>query len=231
MFEITVNGTHVPSTVVGDFRDSSFKLVNIAGLVNKGENVIELRSTVAQRPETYEHLENSWAFESMKNTLSYDEEIEHLQEKYGEPRGRLFLVRCDGAVAGCIAIRYLEEGVCELKRVYLRPAYQGKGVGRKMMEKIIDEDNFRRSASCLYFVNKLVCCRGFTGTGWSRQSNASYASVLRDTANSGRQPLIEIFFASSHKGTRFPVRLTPSVYEHHVLTLPFKVKQTQKFSR
>lgn len=80
--------------------------------------------------------------EAMRQCLAvqnYDEEIEHLQEKYGEPRGRLFLVRCDGAVAGCIAIRYLEEGVCELKRVYLRPAYQGNGVGRKMMEKIIDE--------------------------------------------------------------------------------------------
>lgn len=70
---------------------------------------------------------------------NYDEEIEHLEDKYGEPRGRLFLVRCDGAVAGCIAIRYLEEGICELKRVYLRPAYRGKGVGRAMMEKIIAE--------------------------------------------------------------------------------------------
>jgi hypothetical protein len=98
MFEITVNGTHVPSTVVGDFRDSSFKLVNIAGLVNKGENVIELRSTVAQRPETYEHLENSWAFESMKNTLSYDEEIEqiYLVGHFGaQIRGKTEQLPCD----------------------------------------------------------------------------------------------------------------------------------------
>ena len=80
--------------------------------------------------------------EQMRQCLAvqnYDEEIAHLEEKYGRPKGRLFLVRCDGSVAGCIAIRYLEEGVCELKRVYLRPAYQGCGVGRQMMEKILAE--------------------------------------------------------------------------------------------
>ncbi len=80
--------------------------------------------------------------EPMRQCLAvqnYDEEIQHLEEKYGEPRGRLFLVRCDGKDAGCIAIRYLEEGICELKRVYLRPEYQGKGIGRDMMEKILDE--------------------------------------------------------------------------------------------
>ncbi|MBQ3548339.1 MAG: GNAT family N-acetyltransferase [Oscillospiraceae bacterium] len=80
--------------------------------------------------------------EAMRQCLAvqnYDEEIQHLEEKYGQPRGRLFLVRCDGAVAGCIAIRYLEEGICELKRVYLREEYRGCGVGKMMMEKILAE--------------------------------------------------------------------------------------------
>lgn len=80
--------------------------------------------------------------EAMRQCLAvqnYDEELQHLEEKYGRPQGRLYLVRCDGQDAGCIAIRYLEEGICELKRVYLRPAFQGHGVGRQMMEKIIAE--------------------------------------------------------------------------------------------
>lgn len=80
--------------------------------------------------------------EQMRRCLAvqnYDEELAHLEEKYGEPAGRLFLVRCDGKDAGCVAIRKLEDGVCELKRVYLRPEYRGHGVGRAMMERIIDE--------------------------------------------------------------------------------------------
>lgn len=80
--------------------------------------------------------------EQMRRCLAvqnYDEEISHLEEKYGEPQGRLFLVRCDGKDAGCVAIRKLEEGICELKRVYLRPEFRGKGIGRNMMERIIDE--------------------------------------------------------------------------------------------
>lgn len=80
--------------------------------------------------------------ETMRQCLAvqnYDEELQHLEEKYGEPRGRLYLVRCDGRDAGCIAIRYLEEGICELKRVYLRPEFRGGGVGRQMMEKVIAE--------------------------------------------------------------------------------------------
>lgn len=80
--------------------------------------------------------------EQMRQCLAvqnYDEELAHLEEKYGEPAGRLFLVRCDGQDAGCVAIRKLEDGVCELKRVYLRPEYRGHGVGRAMMERIIDE--------------------------------------------------------------------------------------------
>lgn len=80
--------------------------------------------------------------EQMRQCLAvqnYDEELSHLEDKYGEPQGRLFLVRCDGKDAGCVAIRKLEEGVCELKRVYLRPEFRGHGVGRAMMEKIIDD--------------------------------------------------------------------------------------------
>lgn len=88
--------------------------------------------------------------EPMRQCLAvqnYDEELQHLEEKYGLPKGRIFLVRCDGQDAGCIAIRYFEEGVCELKRVYLRPEYRGSGVGRQMMEHIIAE---ARSAGYQY---------------------------------------------------------------------------------
>lgn len=49
----------------------------------------------------------------------------------------MYLLEVDGAVAGCIALRGLTEGICELKRVYLRSAYRGQGLGDAMMEKMI----------------------------------------------------------------------------------------------
>ncbi len=78
IFEITLNGEPIDNTPVGSFIDTSFKLIDIVPLTRVGENVIEFRSSISQSEETYEHLSNSWAFESMKNTLSYDMEIEQI---------------------------------------------------------------------------------------------------------------------------------------------------------
>ena len=68
---------------------------------------------------------------------NYDEELQHLRDKFGEPGGRIYLLEVDGAAAGCIALRGLAEDVCELKRVYLRPAYRGQGLSRIMMEQTL----------------------------------------------------------------------------------------------
>lgn len=68
---------------------------------------------------------------------NYDEELQHLRDKFGGAGGRMYLLEVDGAVAGCIALRGLTEGICELKRVYLRSAYRGQGLGDAMMEKMI----------------------------------------------------------------------------------------------
>jgi putative acetyltransferase len=48
--------------------------------------------------------------------------------------GITFLVaRCDGAAAGCGALRHLDEGSAEIKRMYVRPQYRGQGVGRAVL--------------------------------------------------------------------------------------------------
>ena len=76
IFDIRCNGKAISNVPVGDFVDKSFKLLDISGAVTEGENEIVLTSTVVQLDKTYEHLSKSWAFESMKNSLSYDMEIE-----------------------------------------------------------------------------------------------------------------------------------------------------------
>ena len=68
---------------------------------------------------------------------NYDEEIKHLEGKYGQPWGRLYLVYCDGTLAGCIGLRKLDAERCEMKRLYVRPRFRGKRIGEQLVEKII----------------------------------------------------------------------------------------------
>ncbi len=76
IFEIEINGARVDKKDCGYFRDSAFRMLDISGLLIKGENVIELDSTIVQSDACYEHLDNCWTFEAMKNCLSYDMEVE-----------------------------------------------------------------------------------------------------------------------------------------------------------
>ena len=76
IFEITMNGVKVDKTDCGYFRDSAFRKLNIASYVKAGENEIVFESTIVQTPACYKHISNSWTFESMKNCLSYDMEVE-----------------------------------------------------------------------------------------------------------------------------------------------------------
>ncbi len=76
LFEIWVNDKILEKRDEGYFRDSAFRMLCIRDYLVKGENTIRFRSTVSQSTACYEHLNKSWAFETMKNCLSYDVEIE-----------------------------------------------------------------------------------------------------------------------------------------------------------
>jgi putative acetyltransferase len=70
---------------------------------------------------------------------SFDEELKNLPGAYGPPSGKLLLVRYADHAAGCIALRKLDAGICEMKRLYVRPSARGLGIGRMLVERLIAE--------------------------------------------------------------------------------------------
>jgi len=70
---------------------------------------------------------------------SFDEELAGLPGGYAPPDGRLLLADYQGQLAGCVALHKLEVDICEMKRLYLRPQFRGKGIGRMLTEAVIAE--------------------------------------------------------------------------------------------
>jgi ribosomal protein S18 acetylase RimI-like enzyme len=69
----------------------------------------------------------------------FEEELADLPGKYTQPEGRLFLAISDGKVAGCIALRKLEDGICEMKRLFVRDEFRGQKIGIGLIEKLIND--------------------------------------------------------------------------------------------
>jgi putative acetyltransferase len=69
----------------------------------------------------------------------FDQELAGLPGKYAPPQGRLLLAELSGKPAGCVALHPLQPEIAEMKRLYVRPEFRGKGVGIALMNAILRE--------------------------------------------------------------------------------------------
>ncbi|HLV88471.1 MAG TPA: GNAT family N-acetyltransferase [Candidatus Sulfotelmatobacter sp.] len=97
----------------------------------------ESPAQIAQARELFLEYANSLGFSLCFQ--NFDAELANLPGNYSPPEGRLLLAEQDGQLAGCVALHKLSDEICEMKRLYLRPQFRGKGLGRALADRIIAE--------------------------------------------------------------------------------------------
>jgi len=98
----------------------------------------------------------------------FEEEIDNLPDRYKQPEGSILLAKYNGQPAGCVGLREVSSGVCEMKRLYVRPKYRRKGIGTALCEALMDQAKkvgytYMRLATALEVPKTLYKSIGFKG--------------------------------------------------------------------
>ncbi len=103
-----------------------------------------IRITRAQKDSDYERAVP--LFQEYAASLDFDlefqgfgEELANLRQQYSPPTGCLLLAERSNRSVGCVALRKIEDKICEMKRLYVVPDFRGKGIGQMLVEAIIEE--------------------------------------------------------------------------------------------
>jgi ribosomal protein S18 acetylase RimI-like enzyme len=107
-----------------------------------------IRVTEARWPDDHATVEALFReyIASLTEDISFqnpDDELATLPGKYARPGGVVLIARDGAEAAGAIAYRMFEPGVAEMKRLYVRPAYRGRSLGRELASELIDDARAR----------------------------------------------------------------------------------------
>jgi putative acetyltransferase len=98
---------------------------------------VESATHVAQARELFQEYEASLGI--CLCFQNFEEELASLPGDYAPPQGRLLLALDGAQITGCVALRQIDGETCEMKRLYVRPAFRGQGVGRELATTIIEQ--------------------------------------------------------------------------------------------
>ncbi len=85
------------------------------------------------------HAEDLALIDSYFDAAEFERELAGLPGKYAPPKGRLLIAYSGGQPAGCVALRDLGDGACEMKRMFVPEEFRGQGLGRALAERVLNE--------------------------------------------------------------------------------------------
>jgi putative acetyltransferase len=112
---------------------------------------------------------------------NFEEELRTLPGKYAPPTGRLYLLSEDGEAVGCAALREIDSGIAEMKRLYVRPQFRGRGFARMLAKRLIDDAReIGYGAVCLDTLASMEAARALYASLGFRPAPAYYENPLAD---------------------------------------------------
>jgi N-acetylglutamate synthase-like GNAT family acetyltransferase len=104
----------------------------------------------------YKKIEENEIIETKKLIMEYikwlnmdlsfqniDDELNNFPEKYKEPGGAFYIAKYGNNIIGCVGLKKLDTEICEMKRLFVNDNYKGKGIGKKLVEIIINEGKIK----------------------------------------------------------------------------------------
>ena len=85
------------------------------------------------------HVEDLALIDSYFDVAEFERELASLPGKYALPKGRLLIAYAGGQPAGCVALRDLGNGACEMKRMFVPEEFRGRGLGRALAERVLND--------------------------------------------------------------------------------------------